>query len=135
MSIQTRAEIAKVCDALKAMLIEKNEAYGDSALDPVRVFSKADTIEQLKVRIDDKLSRMMRGQAAGEDVEWDLMGYLVLLRIARQRDSKAEPGMFLEPMDPAEPMPARVVKDNNMEEVRVVHTPCKTTHHPENFRP
>jgi hypothetical protein len=66
------------------MLIEKNHAYGDSALDPVRIFSKADPVEQIKVRIDDKLSRLARGAAAGEDVERDLIGYLVLLRVARR---------------------------------------------------
>ena len=38
------------------------------------------------LRIDDKISRLMRGAAAGEDVERDLLGYLVLLRIARTRE-------------------------------------------------
>ena len=45
----------------------------------------ADVVEQLLVRIDDKLSRLARGSAADEDVERDLMGYLVLLRVARKR--------------------------------------------------
>lgn len=73
-------ELADVRD----MLIAKNTAYGNSALDPVRIFSQADTVEQIKVRLDDKLSRLARGQAAGEDVETDLLGYLFLLRIARR---------------------------------------------------
>ena len=81
---RARALIAAECDALKAMLIAKNEAYGNSAIDPVRIFSKADAEEQLLVRIDDKLSRIMRGYAAGEDVEQDLTGYLILLRVARR---------------------------------------------------
>lgn len=68
---------------LTRMLLEKNLAYGNSALTPVRIFSSADPIEQIKVRLDDKLSRLARGQAAGEDVELDLLGYLVLLRVAR----------------------------------------------------
>ena len=76
--------IAAECDALKAMLLKKNRAYGDSALRPMRVFSKADPSEQIKVRIDDKLSRVARGSAAGEDVTRDLVGYLVLLRVARR---------------------------------------------------
>ncbi len=70
------------------MLFAKNAAYGDSALSPVRVFSKSDAVEQLKVRIDDKLSRMARGSAAGEDVVLDLIGYLVMLRIAEKRAGK-----------------------------------------------
>ena len=73
------------CDSIKLMLLEKNKAYGDAALNPMRVFSKAEITEQLKVRIDDKLSRLARGDDAGEDVEADLIGYLVLLRIARKK--------------------------------------------------
>jgi hypothetical protein len=76
--------IAEECDSLKELLLEKNKAYGNSALDPVRVFSKASAEEQILVRLDDKLSRLKRGSAAGEDVIQDLLGYLVLLRIARK---------------------------------------------------
>ena len=36
------------------------------------------------MRLDDKLSRIARGQAAGEDVTLDLIGYLVLLRLAER---------------------------------------------------
>lgn len=76
--------IAEECYRLRDMLHEKNLAYGNSALDPLRIFSKADPVEQILVRIDDKLSRLMRGGTAGEDVELDLLGYLILLRIARR---------------------------------------------------
>ncbi len=72
-------------DELRAMLLEKNRAYGDSALNPVRIFSQADPIEQINVRIDDKLSRLARGNAAGEDAERDLVGYLILKRVAERR--------------------------------------------------
>jgi len=80
----TRALIEKECDALKALLLAKNEAYGDSALRPLRIFSKAPPDEAIRVRLDDKLSRLARGSAAGEDVELDLLGYLVLLRVERR---------------------------------------------------
>ncbi len=83
--ISTSEEIAAECKAVCEMLLEKNRSYGDSALSPIRVFSKASPIEQLLVRIDDKLSRLARGSSAGEDVERDLIGYLILLRIARKR--------------------------------------------------
>lgn len=76
-------KMLRVCLRLWAMLNEKNRAYGNSALDPVRIFSKADTAEQLRVRLDDKISRLMRGNAAGEDVEQDLAGYLVILFVAK----------------------------------------------------
>jgi len=66
---------------LARFLIDKNRKYGNSALDPVRIFSKADIREQLLVRIDDKLSRVARGSNPGEDVMRDLPGYLILLRV------------------------------------------------------
>lgn len=80
---QIRAE----CQAIADLLCEKNRAYGDSALKPVRVFSKASSVEQILVRLDDKLSRLSRGSAAGEDVILDLIGYLVLLRIAKKEST------------------------------------------------
>ena len=77
------ATIAAVCDEIKEMLLAKNRAYGNSALAPLRIFSRADPVEQLNVRIDDKLSRIARGsEFAGDDTELDLIGYLVLRRVA-----------------------------------------------------
>ena len=77
-------EITDELEQIRTLLLRKNADYGNSALDPVRVFSTAAPTEQLKVRIDDKLSRLMRGTASGEDVVLDLIGYLVLLRIAER---------------------------------------------------
>ena len=81
-------EIVRICGEIAEMLIEKNRAYGNSALEPVRVFSKSDEIEQLNVRMDDKLSRIARGSNAGEDPEWDLTGYLILKKIALNMKDK-----------------------------------------------
>ena len=68
---------------LKELLLEKNRKYGDSALNPVRIFSKASTLEQLKVRMDDKLSRLRNAQDDDdEDPVTDLIGYLVLYKVA-----------------------------------------------------
>jgi hypothetical protein len=75
------------CHSIAGMLIEKNIAYGDSALDPVRIFSKSDAVEQLKVRIDDKLSRLLKGtDYVGDNDIDDLIGYLVLLKIAKEKN-------------------------------------------------
>ena len=74
-------------DTIAKLLIRKNKAYGDSALNPSRIFSKADPVEQIKVRIDDKLSRLQRcptDMLADEDTVLDLIGYLILLRLAQQ---------------------------------------------------
>lgn len=81
--------VEAVAGQLTALLVAKNQAYGNSALDPVRVFSRVSTLEQLRVRLDDKLSRLARGSAAGEDVLTDLLGYLVLLRLAMDAEAGA----------------------------------------------
>lgn len=91
--LDTQTHIAMICEDIKELLIDKNKKYGDSALNPVRIFSKASTIEQLLVRIDDKLSRLKSGAgllANDEDVVSDLIGYLVLLKIALKRAEQAD---------------------------------------------
>lgn len=83
-------EINRVCNEIKDMLIEKNLSYGDSALNPVRIFSKADLSEQLRVRIDDKLSRFARGKSyPGDNDILDLIGYLILLKIAKEKEEES----------------------------------------------
>lgn len=79
-------KILSVCLGVARFLIRKNAAYGNSALNPVRVFSKASAEEQILVRLDDKLSRLARGSAAGEDVLLDIVGYIVLLIAQRQQE-------------------------------------------------
>ena len=82
----TQNEIAAACTEIRELLLEKNRKYGDSALNPKRIFSKADAVEQIKVRLDDKISRLMNQQNDDdEDVVMDLIGYLVLLRVALKR--------------------------------------------------
>jgi hypothetical protein len=82
---ETKDKINDACDEIKAMLLMKNRKYGDSALNPIRIFSKADSIEQIKVRIDDKLNRLKNRQNdEDEDVINDLIGYLILLKIASE---------------------------------------------------
>jgi hypothetical protein len=62
--------------------------YGNSALEPLGVFSKLSAKEGLLVRIDDKLKRIKNGslEKDDEDVINDLVGYLVLLKIETNRE-------------------------------------------------
>jgi hypothetical protein len=87
---ESQRAIFRTCEAICELLLRKNRAYGDSALNPMRVFSKANPVEQLLVRIDDKLSRISRTGLGidGEDTLSDLIGYLVLLKIALARNGK-----------------------------------------------
>ena len=86
---QTQVDISTTCDEIKELLLEKNRKYGDSALNPVRVFSKSDPLEQIRVRLDDKLSRLRNQQAdEDEDVIADLTGYLILYQVAQMQQRR-----------------------------------------------
>ena len=87
---ETQSQISAICDDIKELLLYKNRKYGNSALKPVRIFSKSDSVEQILVRIDDKLNRIQQGSGLldeDEDVVVDLIGYLVLLKIALAQKS------------------------------------------------
>ena len=88
---QTQADIVTVCEEIKDLLLEKNRRYGDSALNPVRIFSKADTLDQIEVRMDDKLSRIRTMDPSDtEDAYLDLIGYLVLHRVAKMQQRRVD---------------------------------------------
>ena len=83
--VEFESSVGEILYEIGNMLIEKNRKYGNSALKPQRIFSKASAVEQIKVRIDDKLSRMKNQQNdEDEDVISDLIGYLILLKIAKE---------------------------------------------------
>lgn len=86
--MNTRNSIIQACNDVRDLLLEKNQKYGNSALDPLRVFSTASPVEQLMVRVDDKLSRIKTSGLSGidEDTLQDLIGYLVLLKVAVTTD-------------------------------------------------
>ncbi len=92
MKPDTASRIRTKCTEIAEMLAAKNRAYGNSALEPVRVFSDGDAEALIRVRLDDKLSRIRNNPSAfGEDPVLDLVGYLVLLLIARE-DKAAKGG-------------------------------------------
>lgn len=89
-------ELDLVLGEIRALLLEKNASYGDSALNPVRIMSDADAAEQIRIRMDDKLSRLYRGfvfedteTGNPEDSLKDLVGYYFLLKIAEARNAQS----------------------------------------------
>lgn len=98
--------IVEECKAIETLLLEKNKKYGNSALEPKRVFSKASISEQILVRIDDKLSRIQtmgfdkggncpdsdQNSANISDTIQDLIGYLILLRVSNRISDNEENG-------------------------------------------
>ena len=83
-------QVYKVLSEITEMLIAKNQKYGNSALEPLGVFSQLSAKEGLLVRIDDKLKRIKNGSLDkdDEDVINDLIGYLVLLKIETNSNPK-----------------------------------------------
>lgn len=88
-SDKTLDMIAAECDAIRDLLLRKHREYGNSVFEPVNIFAQADAIQQIEVRIDDKIKRIKttRGMSdvkIHEDTEQDLIGYLIILRVARR---------------------------------------------------
>jgi hypothetical protein len=85
----TKEKIKKVGQEVIDLLLEKNESYGDSALKPAGIFASGNAVDNLTSRIDDKLMRIktqgFRGY--GEDNVKDLIGYLILLKVALENES------------------------------------------------
>ena len=91
-STETAVRIRAKCDQVAELLVAKNQAYGDSALNPIGVFSPGKASDLIRVRMDDKLSRIANDpEAFGEDPVMDLMGYLVLFSLAME-DEAADVG-------------------------------------------
>ena len=82
--MDTRDLILEESEAARNLLLLKNDAYGDSALNPANIFSHGNAVDSLCARIDDKLMRIkMRGITdETEDTVQDLIGYLILLKVA-----------------------------------------------------
>jgi hypothetical protein len=80
-------KIAEITDATKDLLLYKNARYGDSALNPIGVFTKhlkeapANTASIL-VRLDDKLGRVRNADELRVNDVSDIIGYCTLLLVS-----------------------------------------------------
>ena len=74
----------QVIGEITNLLKIKNKAYGNTALNPVNIFSKLNSKEALCARLDDKISRIKNKgiNDETEDTVSDLIGYLLLLKMA-----------------------------------------------------
>ena len=84
---ESQAAIAAECDALKETLLAKNLEYGNASHEPLDILLAPDPATFIRVRIEDKLSRLralrkMPGYTPkfAEDTLLDVAGYIVLLR-------------------------------------------------------
>lgn len=79
MYTETQEKISAVYDSLKSLVIYKNEKYGNSALEPLGIFSKNDSTNSILIRLDDKLQRIKNASELRKNDVSDIMGYLCLL--------------------------------------------------------
>jgi hypothetical protein len=77
-------QLLKVTKNITKLLISKNKAYGNTALNPTNIFSKLNATEAICARLDDKLARISNKgiNDQTEDTVDDLIGYLLLLKMA-----------------------------------------------------
>ena len=84
---ESQNKISIICDSMKDLLLYKNQKYGDSALNPLCIFTKhlreveANTASIL-VRLDDKLSRVKNADELRVNDVSDIIGYCTLLLVS-----------------------------------------------------
>lgn len=80
----TQQKIRDIMDAMKDLLLYKNQKYGDSAINPKKIFYKGDSTNSILIRLDDKLGRVMSNTEEKPRVNdvADIIGYCTLLLIS-----------------------------------------------------
>lgn len=84
---KSQESIAEIVDATKDLLLYKNKMYGDSALNPVGIFTKhiktvPENTASILVRLDDKLGRVRNAPTLRINDISDIMGYCTLLLVS-----------------------------------------------------
>ncbi len=79
--METKDKIKEVYSSHMKLLLEKNRKYGDAALTPLGIFYKGGATNSIKIRLDDKLSRVKNSEKLRKNDVSDLIGYLMLLCI------------------------------------------------------
>lgn len=69
-------EFQKISDGISDLLKYKNRKYGNSALDPINIFSGKTKVGD---RLDDKLSRVKNSTELKKNDITDILGYLILV--------------------------------------------------------
>ena len=79
---ETQQKIIEITDAMRDLLLYKNEKYGDSALSPKHIFYKGDAVNSILIRLDDKLGRITASHVPLINDVADIIGYCTLLLIS-----------------------------------------------------
>lgn len=80
----TQQKIHEIMGAMTDLLLYKNQKYGDSAINPKKIFYKGDSTNSILIRLDDKIGRVMSNTEEKPRVNdvCDIIGYCTLLLIS-----------------------------------------------------
>ena len=81
---ETQQKIHEIMEAMKDLLLYKNQKYGDSAINPKKIFYKGDSTNSILIRLDDKIGRVKSNTEDKPRVNdvCDIIGYCTLLLIS-----------------------------------------------------
>ena len=82
--VPTQQKIHEIMGAMKDLLLYKNQKYGDSAINPKKIFYKGDSTNSILIRLDDKIGRVMSNTEEKPRINdvCDIIGYCTLLLIS-----------------------------------------------------
>ena len=80
----TQQKITEITEAMRDLLLYKNQKYGDSALKPKQIFYKGEARDSIMIRLDDKLGIIMANTDTTPRINdvADIIGYCTLLLVS-----------------------------------------------------
>ena len=80
----TQQKIKDVLSGMTDLLLYKNRKYGDSAINPKKIFYKGDSTNSILIRLDDKIGRVMSNTEEKPRVNdvADIIRYCTLLLVS-----------------------------------------------------
>lgn len=80
----TQQKIKDILSGMTDLLLYKNKKYGDSAINPKKIFYKGDSTNSILIRLDDKIGRVMSNTEEKPRVNdvADIIGYCTLLLVS-----------------------------------------------------
>ena len=81
---ETQQKIKDILSGMTDLLLYKNRKYGDSAVNPKKIFYKGDSTNSVLIRLDDKIGRIMSNTEEKPRVNdvADIIGYCTLLLVS-----------------------------------------------------
>lgn len=87
---ETQQKIKDILSGMTDLLLYKNKKYGDSAINPKKIFYKGDSTNSILIRLDDKIGRVMSNTEEKPRVNdvADIIGYCTLLLVSMRITSE-----------------------------------------------